>query len=57
MNKVGKVVGKKCTCVLPGYDQGPVVHHRYGDNKEPVVVGVTCRINHCDLLWAVNDEV
>lgn len=36
--------------MLPGYDQGPVVHHRYGDDEEPVVVGVSSWINHCDLL-------
>lgn len=37
--------------LLPGYDEGPVVHDRDGDDGQPVVVGVTCRINHFDLLW------
>ena len=35
--------------MLPGYDQGPVVHDRDGYDEEPVVVCVSCRINHCDL--------
>lgn len=35
--------------MLPGYDQGPVVHDGDGDDGQPVVVGVTGRIDHCDL--------
>ena len=37
--------------LLPGYDEGPVVHDGDGDDGQPVVVGVSCWINRCDLLW------
>lgn len=42
---------------LPGDDQGPVVHDGYGDDEEPVVVGVPSRINHSDLLGPGQEQI
>lgn len=41
----------------PGYDHGPIIHHWKRNDKQPVVIQISSRINDKYFCWPVEERM